>query len=459
LGRLFYPTKQEAPSRKLSRIRLYSTNSPVNRSLLSTIKDHTDPNLVILQLPGKQLVLSRNFLEWLRGFTDAEGSFMITKITNSISFQFKYQIALHVDDIKVLELIQSTLNIGNIKMDSKNSAAVFYVTAKEEIEVIIGIFANFNLNTTKYLNFLSFAEAFTLYIKDKSRKAREEAKPLILEIIGGMNKNRSNFNMNIHNHQIKVTSYWLLGFVEGDGSFYLHSSSNNLYFSIRQKGNLPLMEAIKHYLLSMYDISGLHHKNPQIPNLSTGEFIKIDLDGLGVSGLRISDNYFFEDVLIPFFDHLTWQTKKYLDYCDWKALCEIIKLGHHYTPEGLALIKRITSQTNNDRLSTSKTPKAETMKLLEDIKEFLKNNPSNYEIRDGRIFIKSSSTFLKNTRPVSVCIKDVSTGEIIHSFKSFSSCGKFLGIHNSIVSSREQKKTEFTFNGKLITIHKIEKKS
>ena len=86
---------------------------------------------------------------------------MITKITNSNSFQFKYQIALHKDDIKVLEFIKSTLNIGNIKMDSKNSAAVFYVTAKEEIEVIIAIFANFNLNTTKYLNFLSFAEAFT----------------------------------------------------------------------------------------------------------------------------------------------------------------------------------------------------------------------------------------------------------------------------------------------------------
>jgi hypothetical protein len=67
----------------------------------------------------------------LRGFTDAEGSFMITKITNrSNSFQFKFQIALHIDDIKVLELIQSTLNIGKIKIDSRNSAAVFYVTAK-----------------------------------------------------------------------------------------------------------------------------------------------------------------------------------------------------------------------------------------------------------------------------------------------------------------------------------------
>jgi hypothetical protein len=114
---------------------------------------------------------------------------------------------------------------------------------------------------------------------------------------------------------------------------------------------------------------------------------------------------------------------------------------------------------NNNRLSTSKALKVDRVKLLEEIEKFLKDNPSNYEIKDGRTFIKSSNTFLKNTRPVSVCIKDVSTGEILHSFKSFSNCGKFLGLHHSVVSSRETQGTEFTFNGKLITIHKIEKES
>lgn len=98
---------------------------------------------------------------------------MITKITNcSNTFQFKFQISLHIDDLKVLEHIQRTFNVGKIQMDPLNSA-VFYVTAKDELLVIVGIFTNL-LNTTKYFTriFLSFAEAFTLYTKDSSRKAR-----------------------------------------------------------------------------------------------------------------------------------------------------------------------------------------------------------------------------------------------------------------------------------------------
>ena len=48
-------------------------------------------------------------------------------------------------------------------MDPLNSA-VFYVTAKDELLlVIVGIFTNF-LNTTKYFNFLIFCRGFhTLY--------------------------------------------------------------------------------------------------------------------------------------------------------------------------------------------------------------------------------------------------------------------------------------------------------
>jgi len=84
---------------------------------------------------------------------------------------------------------------------------------------------------------------------------------------------------------------------------------------------------------------------------------------------------------------------------------------------------------NNNRLSTSKAPKVgDRSKLLDEIEVFLKNNPSNYEIRDGRTFIKSSNRFLKNPRPVSVSIKSVLSGDILYSFESFSCCGKFLGL-------------------------------
>jgi len=43
-----------------------------------TTKDDTDKSSITIELPlGEKLVLSRRFIEWFRGFIDAEGSFII----------------------------------------------------------------------------------------------------------------------------------------------------------------------------------------------------------------------------------------------------------------------------------------------------------------------------------------------------------------------------------------------
>jgi hypothetical protein len=53
---------------------------------------------------------------------------------------------------------------------------------------------------------------------------------------------------------------------------------------------------------------------------------------------------FIDMVIIPLFDRITWHTKKYLDYCDWKAIFNLRKMGLHYLPEGKALIECIVKQ-------------------------------------------------------------------------------------------------------------------
>lgn len=58
-------------------------------------------------------------------------------------------------------------------------------------------------------------------------------------------------------------------------------------------------------------------------------------------------------MFISLFDSLTWQSKKYLDYSDWKSIFKIQKLGLNYLPEGKDLIDRILSQINAKRLSTT----------------------------------------------------------------------------------------------------------
>ena len=80
--------------------------------------------------------------------------------------------------------------------------------------------------------------------------------------------------------------------------------------------------------------------------------MRVDEKEKGMYILSVGDKDYIEFVLIPLFDHLVWHSKKYLDYCDWKVLFNIFKLGLHYIPEGKDLIARIQSQMNNNRLST-----------------------------------------------------------------------------------------------------------
>jgi hypothetical protein len=132
-------------------------------------------------------------------------------------------------------------------------------------------------------------------------------------------------------------------------------------------------------------------------------------------------------------------------------------MGLHYLPEGKALIERITQQMNNYRLSSSLLPRidrslleAETTKLL--------SGPSNYEIREGKTFIKSLNRYLKHeelNKAIAVQLVDGLTGNVIFTFNSFNDCAKFLGTSRSSVSNRSVKNNQFKHQGKLVYLQKV----
>jgi len=63
-----------------------------------------------------------------------------------------------------------------------------------------------------------------------------------------MNKQRTWFQLPPDSHKYLITPYWLLGFVEGEGSFSIHPRDLVLTFSITQSIiDLSLMEAIKYF--------------------------------------------------------------------------------------------------------------------------------------------------------------------------------------------------------------------
>ena len=443
LNNVYTTTNQK---RKFSSIDLYNNMESKSSKLAGLIENHLDPEFVIVKgsvvsSERQQRILSRNFIEWFRGFTDTEGCFNIQNdvlLTKDHNFKFIFRITLHLDDLACLEFIKNTLHIGNVRVNTERSEVAYEVSAQREIEIILAIFVGgapkFNLNTTKHLNFIAFERAFLLFVKNNSQEARKELKPEIKSLKESMNKQRTDFT--IPSNHYNISNYWLLGFVEGEGSFYFSASNKSLVFSISQKGNETLMLAIREFL---YNLVPLEQLNSATDNES---WVKINSDYRGIFNLIVQRKSYIEFVLIPFFDSLTWQNKKFLDYDDWKAIFYLYKKGLNYLQEGEAFIKRILSQMNNNRLSTSKVPKVDR-DLIQVIITKLLSEPSNYEIKDGRIFLKSLNRFKGSPTSKMVKLLDATSEDIMNTFTSIAESAKFLGELPQTTRIRVQKKYSF----------------
>jgi hypothetical protein len=118
----------------------------------------------VVQLPYNT---QSEFYKWFVGFCDAEGSFWFQPVMGSDSIILKvtwvFSIELHKDDLNVLEFIRNNLGIGNIRL-YKNKC-VYTVSNIEGTYLLISIFDKYNLNSTKYLDYLKYKEAFLTYIK------------------------------------------------------------------------------------------------------------------------------------------------------------------------------------------------------------------------------------------------------------------------------------------------------
>ena len=100
---------------------------------------------------------------------------------------------------------------------------------------------------------------------------------------------------------------------------------------------------------------------------------------------------------------------------------------------------------NSNRISNGHL--VDRTQLLLDIDKLL-SLPSNYEIREGRTFIKSLNRFFIDSKPVAVQLVEDS-GNILNSYDSYSDCAKTLGVSITTVSNRVKKGNLFKFNGTL----------
>lgn len=377
--------------------------------------------------------LDINFIEWFVGLCEAEANFLCRIRKNLkgdiIGFEFLFRISLHKDDIKVLEFIKSTLNCGRI--DTSRNTFVYVISQLNEIEtILIPLFQQFPLNTTKYLDFLAFKKAYYLY---KSRKSNEFKQDLYLQIIkikDSMNDKRVNFDLP-KNHTINITGNYLIGLLEGDGSFYLNKHDMSPRISlVTTKINKIVLEKIREFLINQLDeYSYILAANTKLINISDK---KVKENYKPISILEISQIDYLCNILIPYFDTLLFRTKKYKDYKDFRLIAFLILEGKHLTEKGKNIIKNLGDIMNNNRLSSNENPIILDENTKSELDLLIKSEPLINIDSEGRAMIIYNKKYIRST----YIIKAIFFNGSVKYFVNGISCAKALNVSNNIISQR-----------------------
>ena len=107
----------------------------------------------------------------------------------------------------------------------------------------------YNLYTTKWLDYIDFKSVVNYLLTNNSTIISDNKLIEINAIIKNMNLNRTSINYSLI-PAIKINPFWLLGFIEGEGTFGLKIFSP--FFQIGQHSkNLKVLQSISLYLQSL----------------------------------------------------------------------------------------------------------------------------------------------------------------------------------------------------------------
>jgi len=308
---------------------------------LSLTKDNTKINI------GKNTFFL-NFIHWFVGFTDGEGCFLIRTSSNK-NVRFVFRIALHIDDKATLEYIKKTLGVGNLYIGSK--VVIYSVNDYDSIkDIIIPIFEYYPLLTIKQLNFLKFKDAFLL--KKKYSKLSPIEYQSMVELKSKMNKGLDYNSETVKTFYIKnniknINSYWILGFIEGEGTFGFKGLSP--YFQVPQHSvSVGALDYIKKFLETL------------CKNITSYLPYKIDLNmtitlnkSTNVYSYALTDVDVLYYIIFPFFSNLEFKSRKLVDFQLWCIGLLLHKYGYIYLPEGKNLMGKIINCMNKKRYTTN----------------------------------------------------------------------------------------------------------
>lgn len=365
-------------------------------------------------------------------------------IINKISFRFT--ITLHIDDKNTLVYIHNLLAAGNIR--ESGDECIFVVSDKQGIRKLISVFDKYKLNTTKFLDYLDFKLAFNLY-HSRNGVLTEQLTCKLITLKIGMNSKRIRFN--IPSNHIKITIYWLLGLIEGEGSFHLWRSNLIPVFSIvLTERQLPVLVKIKQFLIenlgfdhdSIWKLNktsamGINIQKARNNSKSSALFI--------IKDIRILHNY-----LTPFLDKLHFLSKKAQDFVDFKIITRAVYYGIHKEEKVRSLILKLSYNMNNFRLSNY-SGKISVDLLTKDERDIIINTlPLIEHLWDGRIRdIKSRKIHHQLESSVYKILKP--TGELL-TIQTLTESAKIVGVTVKTLSKHLD--VDYAVNSRFTTVIK-----
>lgn len=371
------------------------------------------------------------------GFSEGEACFKIKPRyrgkSNVHSFSLEFEIHLHIDDKNLLFYIRDSLGVGTVYLREKSNSCSFIVGNEKDLRVLLAVFDKYKLNGIKYLDYLDFMKAFNLYF-DRSGSLTDEMRHDILELYEGINTGRTNFSMPF-DHVVKITPYWLLGLIEGEGSFYLRRNPIRPGFQILlTAAQEPLLAKIKEYLennLGFDQYSLWQIQNSSVLSITHKKAVgkskpTVTFD---IRDLRILQNYF-----IPFLNRLDFLSKKGLDFSDFKIICKTMYDGGHKNDELKSLLVKLSHAINDFRLSSynGSIPKQQ---LSENEMSMLVNAlPLSEYLPDGRVIDSATGQVDYQNESSVYLIKKMDGEELL--VKSLKEAADILGCHYSTISKR-----------------------
>nr|YP_010470488.1 LAGLIDADG endonuclease [Inonotus hispidus]YP_010691062.1 LAGLIDADG endonuclease [Phellinus igniarius]UVF37976.1 LAGLIDADG endonuclease [Inonotus hispidus]WBU93163.1 LAGLIDADG endonuclease [Phellinus igniarius] len=170
----------------------------------------------------------------------------------------------------------------------------------------------------------------------------------ILRIKNTMNRKKTSVVQNTPN-KIHITPYWLLGFIEGEGSFW--ESKINLVQAFElgiTLSEMPVMIAIYSYLINLIP-QDLKIKTKLQDSINLRERPSRGINRKPVVSLKFVDMIYITKVFVPFLDKLIFLSKKGLSFRDWKTIT-LIKLFNksHLTQEGKEFCILLSNRMNDN---------------------------------------------------------------------------------------------------------------